>query len=128
MIQPIQNTTQYNLNSFDLHFYFDKTVKKSEDILYNDDGETPNAFEKGKYEILEFESEFKNNRLCIKIESELGENYQFFSKEINLIIHNISKEPKKVKGYNFKYDEENNVLRIPVSVKTIKEKTIKIKF
>jgi len=62
-IQSIQNTRLYHLKSFDLHFYFDETVKESEGHLYNDDGETPNAYEKGKYEMLTFESEFKNNRL-----------------------------------------------------------------
>ncbi|MBT8316586.1 MAG: DUF5110 domain-containing protein [Lutibacter sp.] len=128
MIQPIQNTSTYNLNSFDLHFYFDETVLESEYELYNDDGETPNAFEKGKYEILEFESKFKNNTLRIEIEPELGENYQFSSKLIKLIVHNISKIPRKVRGYEFTYHRENKVLEIPVLVTNTKEKTIKIKF
>ena len=127
MIQPIQNTTQYNLNSFDLHFYFDETVKESEDMLYNDNGETPNAFEKGLYEILNFESEYKNNRLCIEIEIELGENYQFSSKEINLLVHNISKKPKKVAGANFTWNEMDNTLKIKVLLKKATSKNIKIK-
>ena len=128
MIQPIQNTTQYNLNSFDLHFYFDETVLESEYELYNDDGETPNAFEKGKYEILEFESKFKNNTLRIEIETELGENYQFLNKQINLIVHNISKKPRKVIGHDFMFDKENEVLKIPVLITNPKEERIKIKF
>ncbi len=127
MIQPIQNTTQYNLNSFDLHFYFDKTVKESEDMLYNDDGETSNAFEKGLYEILNFESNFKNNKLCIEIETKLGENYQFSSKEINLIIHSISKKPKRVKGSNFNWNEKKNTLTIKVLLVKETSKKIKIK-
>ena len=89
MIQSIQNTSQYNLKTFDLHFYFDESVTESDDKLYNDDGETPNAFEKGLYEIFNFESEFKKNCLIIEIETELGDNFNFSSKEINLIIHNI---------------------------------------
>ena len=128
MIQSIQNTTQYNLNTFDLHFYFDETVKESEDMLYNDDGETPNAFEKGLYEIMTFESEFENNKLCIEIESELGENYQFSSKEINLIIHNISNKPRKVSSANFTWNAKTSTLVIPVSIHNSKEKSIKIKF
>ena len=127
MIKPIQNTTQYNLNSFDLHFYFDETVKESEDMLYNDDGETPNAFEKGLYEIMSFESELKNNNLCIEIESDLGKNHQFYSKEINLIIHNISKKPKKVSSTDFTWNEKENTLKIKLLLSKRVSKKIKIK-
>jgi hypothetical protein len=95
--------------------------------LYNDDGETPNAFEKGQYEIIEFESEFKNNSLNIEIEPELGENYEFSSKEIQLIIHNISKNPKKIKGYNYTWNEATKTVVISVSLNNLKEKNIKIK-
>lgn len=126
-IQPIQNTRLYHLKSFDLHFYFDETVKESEGHLYNDDGETPNAFEKGKYEILTFESEFKNNRLYIEIEQKLGENFEFSSKEIKLIIHNITQKPKKVKGHNFEWNKENNTLTVLISLKNKDSKNLKIK-
>jgi len=127
MIKSIQNTTQYNLNSFDLHFYFDESVKESEDKLYNDDGETPNAFEKGMFEIIHFESEFKKNCIEIEIEHEIGSNYKFSSKEINLVIHNISKKPKKVKGFNFTWNSKNKTVVIPISVNKPSEKKIKIK-
>lgn len=127
IMQPIQNTTQYNLNSFDVHFYFDPSVKKSEDILYNDDGETPNAFEKGLYEIIEFESNYNKNRICIKIETELGENYRFSEKEINLSIHNIFKKPKKVTGGGFTWDKTKNILKMKVLLKKASSKKIKIK-
>ena len=128
MIKPIQNSTLYNLKSFDLHFYFDETVKESEDKLYNDDGETPNSFENGNYEMLHFESEYKKKCLAIEIETELGDSFQFSSKEITLIIHNISKKPKRVKGYNYTWNEEKSILTIPVSIEKISEKTLKIKF
>ena len=96
-------------------------------MLYNDNGETPNAFEKEMYEIMTFESEYKNNRLCIEIELELGKNYLFSSKEINLIIHNISKKPKKIKGYSFTWDEKSNTLTIKVSLNKATSKNLKIK-
>ncbi|MFK5959246.1 MAG: glycoside hydrolase family 31 protein [Lutibacter sp.] len=126
-IQTIQNTTNYNLKIFDLHFYFDETVSESEDKLYNDDGETKNAYEKGLYEIIEFESEYKNNRLHIEIEHELGGNYQFSSRKINLIIHNISRKPKKIKGYTFDWNDNNKILKILVSINNPSEKSIKIR-
>ncbi|MBI9042526.1 TIM-barrel domain-containing protein [Lutibacter sp.] len=128
MIKTIQNTSKYSLNNFDLHFYFDETVIESEGKLYNDDGETPNAFEKENFEIINFESEYKKNYLTVEFETELGKNYTFSSKEITLIIHNISKKPKKVKGYKFTWNEEKSTLTIPVSMHKISEKTLKIKF
>ncbi len=126
-IHPIQNTSLYNLKSFDLHFYFDKSVKESKGHLYNDDGETPNAFEKGRYEILNFESEYKNHKLYIEIEPKIGKNYQFSKKMINLLIHNISKKPKKVTGNVFTWDENNQTLLIPVLLNNPSVKKIKIK-
>ena len=127
-IQSIQNTQLYQLKSLDLHFYFDETVKESEGYLYNDDGETPNAYEKGKYEMLTFESEFKNNRLHIEIEQKLGENFEFISKEVKLIVHNISSKPKKVKDHKFDWSKENNTLTVLISLKNRNAKNLKIKF
>jgi len=128
MISTIQNTTQYSLNKFDLHFYFDENIKESEGRLYNDDGETPNAFEKGMYEIITFESEHKSNILEIEIEQKVGENYRFAPKEIQLIIHNISKLPKKIKGYSYNWNNNNNSLVIVVKLNEKTSKNIKIKF
>ena len=127
-IQPIQNTGLYTLKSFDLHFYFDETVNESAGHLYNDDGATPNAFEKGKYEMLTFESEFKNKKLLIEIEQKLGSDFEFSSKEIKLIVHNIGSKPKKVKGYNFEWNEENKTLKVLISLKNSDAKNLKIKF
>jgi hypothetical protein len=111
-----------------LHFYFDETVKNSQDKLYFDDGKTPSAFEKGLFEMLHFKSELKKGCLTVEIEQEIGENYQFSSKEIKLIVHNISKKPKKVKGYKFTWNEEKGTLEIIISIQKVSEKTIKIKF
>ena len=48
-------------------------LKKVNDEFYNDDGKTVNAFEKGKYEILEFEAEQEGRWLEIEFEAEIGE-------------------------------------------------------
>jgi len=127
MIKSIQNTTQYSLKNVELHFYFDKSVKKSKGMLYNDDGKTPQAFEKGNYEILNFESTCKKNRLTIEIDPEAGENYKTSTKSINLIIHNFLKKPKKVKGYQYHWDSEKHILKIVIPNINIKEKQVTIK-
>jgi alpha-glucosidase (family GH31 glycosyl hydrolase) len=126
-INPIQNTTKYNLKSFNLDFYFDTSVKESEGILYNDDGETPKAFEKGTYEILNFESNYNNHKLTIEIETKTGKNYQSLPKEINFKIHNLFKKPERVKGYSFKWNVNNHILDILVpNVKSSKKIKIKL--
>ncbi|WP_456422312.1 TIM-barrel domain-containing protein [Lutibacter sp.] len=127
MIKSIQNTTQYSLKNVELHFYFDKSVKKSTGKLYNDDGRTPQAFEKGDYEILNFESEYNNHRLTIEIEPEVGKNYKTSYKTINLIIHNFFKKPKKVKGYQYQWNSEKHILNVSISRINTKEKQVIIK-
>ncbi len=59
MIQTIQNTQRYTLDNFDLHFYFDATSEFSELTLYNDDGITPENFEKSNYEKFDFRSKIQ---------------------------------------------------------------------
>ena len=128
----VQSTDDYKLNSFELHYYHDASVKESERKVYNDDGLTGNAYEKGMYELLEFESEIDKNTLEIELEAETGAKYKTNTKAINLIVHNIESEPKKIKanGKKSKYvwDIETKQLSIPVIWNTSKELEIKIKF
>ncbi|WP_457616587.1 TIM-barrel domain-containing protein, partial [Lutibacter sp.] len=95
MISPIQNTREYSLKNIDLHFYFDAEMAKSSGKLYNDDGVTPNAFEKEQFEILSFTSSFKNKNLTIKIASKTGKYFSPEAKRINIIIHHVLTSPKK---------------------------------
>ncbi|MCF6167963.1 TIM-barrel domain-containing protein [Lutibacter sp.] len=127
MIKTIQNTAKYSLKSFNLNFYFDKSVKESVGMLYNDDGKMPKAFENGNYEILNFKSNYKNRKLIIKIETETGKNYASSEKEINLIIHNVFNKPKKVKRYHFKWNSEKHILNITIPRINTKEKRVIIK-
>lgn len=127
MIQPIQNTTLYSLNNFEVHYYVDNLIKESEAYLYNDDGKTPYAYEKEMYEVIEFESELKGKTLHIEIEQKLGKNFDLSEKNIKLIIHNVSKNPKKIKGYTYEWDEDTKIVTVLVSLNNLKEKNIKIK-
>jgi alpha-glucosidase (family GH31 glycosyl hydrolase) len=126
-IKTIQNTDSYNLTSFDLHFYFDNSIKNSNGMLYNDDGLTRNAYENGMFEVLNFKSKYNRNRLRIKISDKVGKNYNFQPKNINLIIHNVTKIPKKVKGYSYNFNEHKHILIIKVKLYK-PSKDIQIKF
>lgn len=126
MIDVIQTTKYYNINNLKLHYYFDEDVKESSSKLYNDDGATPNAFEKEKFEIINFKSYNSKKHLVIEINSEIGKNYIPKNKNIELIIHNIFSKPKKIKGYKFEWNSKKNTLKIPVKYFN-KKQTIKIK-
>jgi oligosaccharide 4-alpha-D-glucosyltransferase len=127
MIKTIPNTENYSLKNFDLHFYYDAAVTKSNGKLYNDDGKTPNGFEKGKYEIIHFYSKTNRQGLVLKIATQLGSQMAFSNKTVNLTVHGIAKKPKKVKGYNFKWSPKNHTLTIRIELNKSNPKNIKIK-
>ena len=127
MVKTIQTTSEYYLTNFDLHFYFDKDSKESTGQLFNDDGETPNSFKKGQYELLTFESSLNKNRLLIIIKTEVGDNYKASDKIINLIVHNIESKPKTVRGFDFKYNKRLKTLIIPVKMVGEINKSIQFK-
>ena len=87
---------------------------------------TPNAYEKGKYEILNFQSSVKSKEISIEINSETGKDFQVSDKEITLIIHSIPVPPKKIKKYRSEWNSEKHLLKIIIPYKNIKQ-TIKIK-
>jgi len=130
MIQSMQSTDDYSLEKMTVHFYYDDTKTASESFVYNDDGTTPNAFEKGKYEIIKFESEVKNNKLIFEYEIESGENFTSNTKNCQLVIHNLKSIPQQIKKackkVDYTWNTTNNTLLIPIELKT-KEHKITIK-
>ena len=128
MIKTIQNTSKYSLETFDLHFYFDKKTFSSTGKLYNDDGQTPNAFEKEAFEILHFESKTNTKFILISINSEQGTKYQSTLKNINFIVHNFTSKPKKIlfNGKIIPYKLKNNNLEFPITLNNSITQAIKI--
>ena len=89
MIETIQNTTKFSLANFNLHYYFDGNVTNSSGKLYNDDGATPNAFEKEQYEIINFNSNNNSKSLVIKMATVTGKKFTSTDKNVSVLIHNI---------------------------------------
>jgi oligosaccharide 4-alpha-D-glucosyltransferase len=125
-----QTTDAYKGNQLELHYWYDNSVKESERILYNDDGVTANAFEKGAYELLEFEVEQLKRYLEIDFEAEFGKLWKPQSKQLELVIHNMPVRPKKIKvngkKISFSNPKNKNTLTIPLLWKTGKEMKVKI--
>ncbi|WGH75967.1 glycoside hydrolase family 31 protein [Tenacibaculum tangerinum] len=97
MAKPMQHTESYKGSNLDIHYYYDSEVVKSNDVMYNDDGVTPNAFEKGAYELLTFKSNNTTKRIILELKANTGENYNTNQKQIDFTIHNISKKPTYIK-------------------------------
>ena len=128
MIKTIQNTSKYSLSQFDLHFYFDAKTAESTGQLYNDDGETPDAFEKGKYEILHFSSNSKAKILVLKLTSETGKSFAPSHKNITVLVHGIDSQniAISVDGKNTISTKTGNTIEIPVMLN--KQSEIKIQY
>ena len=117
MIKTIQNTSKYTLADFDLHYYFDAKTTQSSGKLYNDDGTTANAFEKGAFEVLNFSGNTNGKIAAIKLNSEIGKNFPSSDKTVSLIVHNIKAKSVTVNGKAIAFKTVKNNIEIPVSWK-----------
>ena len=128
MIKTIQNTSKYSLVNFDLHYYFDEKTKNSSGKLYNDDGQNPNAFEKGDFEILNFNSKVENKTIILKLSSEIGKMMTASDKNVNLILHNIKPKTITIDGKIVLFKLNKSTIEIPVSWLKSSSKEIKIQY
>ncbi|WP_298540670.1 TIM-barrel domain-containing protein [uncultured Aquimarina sp.] len=116
MVETVQHTEAYSTKELILHYYYDTTVKNGVGKLYDDDGKTPNAYEKGKYEILNFESKNTDTTLSINLKANTGNDYTKTTRKISLIVHNVEKAPKSVtvgsKTVGTDWNEKDNSLSI----------------
>ncbi|WP_300976898.1 TIM-barrel domain-containing protein [Flavobacterium sp.] len=127
MIKTIQNTTKYSLDSFDLHYFMDEKTTNSEGKLYNDDGLTSNAFEKGNYEILNFKAISKNKVTTITVATQVGKTYTSKDKKANLILHNAPTASQiKVNGVVTPFTKESNTINVSIPVTKNKPTLIQI--
>lgn len=128
MIKTIQNTSKYSLNAFDLHFYFDAKTAQSEGKLYNDDGTTAYAFEKGAFEILNFNSASNEKTVTLTLTTTTGKTFQSADKNISVMLHNLNGKAKKVTvdGKNSSFIIKDKTIEIPVISKKGAKNTILI--
>ena len=128
MIKTIQNTTTYSLDNFDLHYYFDDSISNSKGQLYNDNGNTPDAYKKGEYELLQFNSAISNKILTIKLDTEIGKNYSSTSKNVSLIVHNLQPKRIFINGSEVVYKNFGNPLNINITWEKVTSQELKIEY
>ena len=132
LIDPVQSTDEYELNNFQLHYYFDQKVKKSQRLIYNDNGLLANAYENDQYELLKVTAQHNSNRIQMELSATKGMHFNFDKKEIELVVHNMKKAPKKVliknDKLNYHYDQLSQTFRMNLSWEPSSKKIINIKF
>ena len=132
IIDPVQCTDEYELNNFQLHYYFDQKVKKSQRLIYNDNGLLANAYENDQYELLKVTAQHNSNRIQMELSATKGMHFNFDKKEIELVVHNMKKAPKKVliknDKLNYHYDQLSQTFRMNLSWEPSSKKIINIKF
>jgi len=116
MVKVVQTTRDYSTKQLELHYYHDASVNAGAGKLYDDDGTTAQAYEQGKYELLHFASKLQGRSLTLRIESEVGKQYERPERGIALQVHNVTAHPSLVrvegKPVVFVWDEAAKVLNI----------------
>ena len=130
MSHPLQSVKEYSGDNLVLHYYADESVSNSSSKMYNDDGLTRSAIEKGMYELLTFESARNENKLDFTFRAKIGENYLSSEKNIELVVHNISDQPKEItvngEDVAIQWNETTNKVQIPLDWNTQETVSIKI--
>ena len=111
-----------------MHYYFDESVANSSGKLYNDDGTTPNAFEKGQSEMLNFTSANNGKTLVIKLASTTGKNYTSTDKNVSVLIHNIKAKRIFVNGQEQIYKTFHEPLQVNVTMTKGTTQEVKIEY
>ena len=132
MVKAVKSTDNYNLDSFELHYYYDDKKNKTKRLIYNDNGLLADAYEKGHYELLEVSANHNSKQIEIELNTSNGINYKFNTKQIEIVIYNLKKEPNDVffnsKEISHHYDESSQSLRINLNWKTSNKSTLNIKY
>lgn len=132
MVKGVKSTDNYHLDSFQLHYYYDDKKNKTKRLIYNDNGLLSNAYEKGYYELLEVSANHNSKQIKIEFNTSNGINYKFNTKQIEIVIYNLKKEPNDVffnsKEISHHYDKSRQTLHIHLNWQTSNKSTLNIKY
>ena len=99
MIEPIVSTKEYSSKALVLHYYADKSVKQAHYQMYEDDGKTYHARQKGLYELLNFSAQQSQQGLQINFSRDIHQAYSTMptQRTMTFIVHNYTQKPKKIR-------------------------------
>jgi alpha-glucosidase/oligosaccharide 4-alpha-D-glucosyltransferase len=130
MAKVVQTTRDYSTRRIDLHYYHDADVKAASGKLYDDDGETAQAFEAGKYEIVRFASRNGGGKLEIGLATETGRQATPLARSFVLKVHNVAFRPHAVsiggRSAPFSWDARRKLLDVAVPLQPRQSATVAI--
>lgn len=92
-VDALQSTRDYSLAKLAVHYWHHPAVQAGRGKIYDDDGSTPDAFERGQYQVLHFASKLAGDVLTIELGDETGRHYTPAPRELRFVIHNIGARP-----------------------------------
>jgi alpha-glucosidase/oligosaccharide 4-alpha-D-glucosyltransferase len=121
MAKVVQTTRDYSTRQIDLHYYHDASVASGAGSMYDDDGETADAYAKGKYEIVRFASRHADGKLEVKLQTETGKAQAPSERGFSLKVHNVEKKPRAVtvdgRAAQFSWNGKHQLLEVPVAAR-----------
>lgn len=124
------NTSNFNPNHLEIHFYIDQNQTETKQKLFFDDGLHPRNIENGTYEFLVCEYEKEKKGWEIEFKTELGSQQNFQNKTIEVHLYLLDKKPKRVrangKKVKFNWDPIKQKIKFKINHQT-EETEIKIK-
>ena len=130
LAKVVQSTRDYSTRHIELHYYHDASVSAASGKLYDDDGETAQAWEQGKYELAHFSSAAAKGELTLKLRSESGKAWKAQPRSYALQVHNVAARPKRVmldqRAVQSRWDGKRKVLTVDLPVQTGGERTVSI--
>ena len=128
MAKHLKTTNDYNGNAFELHYYHSLDKKDSSYSMYNDDGLTAEAITKGMYEILNFEVNYYDKAMTIKMTAKNGLNFKTNTKSIDFVFHHFQDNINSVllNGNSIPYKFNNETSKLSIPLKWDTSQTIKI--
>ena len=140
MSAAMQSTQFYQDQLLDLHYYHDASVVKGNGKMYEDDGQTPDAYAKAAYRLTHFESRYDANKMQLQIQivQRQGKKMKVQDKQVNLYIHNVKQMPQQVSGLDgagkvrtslkFEWDARTEILTTQLINKATSSNLIHVKW
>ncbi|WP_296001267.1 TIM-barrel domain-containing protein [Rugamonas sp.] len=131
LTQVVQSTRDYSTRNLELHYYHDASVRAASGKLYDDDGETMQAYEQGKYELLHFTGALDGRELALTLTSETGSRYARPPRSVALTVHNVHARPAAVTldraAVAFKWDRLRGLVTVRLPASAQASVTVRIK-
>lgn len=128
LAEPLLNTVGYPNLNINWHWYADGQQTNHSVALYEDDGSTPDAYQRGLYSITSAETLSGENFYQLKWKTTVGENYTSAEKNGKLIVHQLKKKPKKIdidgQSVSFDWQPKEKLLTVNINAFNAKEKTV----